>query len=73
MALLTEIPETILPNKVIHHMPETHDDLDEFEMEASRVINGMEEVEAWPIEEVLSELIRTGFISEDEIILHEEL
>ena len=73
MPLLTKETEGQLQSRMIHHMPESHDDLNEFEMEASHVINGMEEVEAWPIEEVLSELIRTGFISEDEIILHEEL
>lgn len=41
--------------------------LDDLEKETIAAIDNMAEVEAWPLDDVVSELVRVGMISEDEI------
>lgn len=73
MTTLTTETERVVLSRTVHHMPETHDEIEELEDDSIHAIQGMEEVEAWPIDDVIGELIRTGLISKDEIIIHEEL
>lgn len=40
---------------------------DELERETIDAIDNMTDVEAWPLDEVIDELVRTGMISEDEV------
>ena len=42
-------------------------------LNTAEVIRGMEEVEAWPLAPILQELVRIGFVEEDEVILHSDL
>ena len=77
MALQTKETEGQVQTRTVHLMPCINDNDDEdsdgIEKDSIHAIQGMEEVESWPLDEVLGELVRTGFISEEECIFHEEL
>lgn len=79
MTLRIKETEGQVQARTIHLMPyiDDHDEDDEgsndIEKDSIHAVQGMEEVEAWPRDLVLGELVRTGFISEEECVFHEEL